>query len=304
MLNWGSGWRQPEQPSLLGTGLSAMAGVQGMRITLAEEPHFGLYEGDRVAGYLILEELKMGAVTEVYRALDERTGREVILKRLASEADEIDRSLFEREVSILRSLDHPRIPRAGALFEASGSVAFTLDRVPGETLKEELDRQGPFSREQVIQVLQEVLSVLAYLHGQTPVVLHRDLKPQNLLRSPGGVMVLDFGIARRGLRAKLEVQVPDLTRAHTVGYAPPEQSIGLEAFPQSDLYALAATALYLWTGEHPIRHWDAASGRMRVPHAPDAGLAGLLDWMLVPGVAERCPSAERALEALRGLPPV
>lgn len=304
MLNWGSAWRQPEQPSLLGTGMPAMPGIQGMRVSLTEEAHFGLYEGDRVAGYLILAELKLGAVTEVYRALDERTGREVILKRLASEADEIDRSLFEREVDILRSLDHPRIPKAGAMFEISGSVAFTLDRVEGETLKEELDRQGPFSRAQVSQVMHEVLSVLAYLHGQSPVVLHRDLKPQNLLRAPGGVMVLDFGIARRGLRAKQEAQVPDLTRAHTVGYAPPEQSIGLEAFPQSDLYALAATALYLWTGEHPIRHWAAASGRMRVPKGLEPGLAGLLEWMLAPGVAERCPSAERAIEALQGLPPV
>jgi serine/threonine-protein kinase len=100
------------------------------------------------------------------------------------------------------------------------------------------------------------------------------------------------------VRRKQGVPLDELTDAYTVGYAPPEQVNGLEAFPQTDLYALAASIVYVTTNVHPVHHWDAHTGRLEVPATLGEPLAGVLRWMLEPGLARRCPSARAALKRL------
>jgi serine/threonine protein kinase len=145
-----------------------------------------------------------------------------------------------------------------------------------------------------------VLEVLAYLHAQRPPVLHRDVKPANLVvMADGEVALIDFDCARRGLVDKAATDPNDLSTAYTLAYAPPEQSIGLEPSPSADVYALAVSMLYAGTGIHPIQHWRAGEGRMRAPERFEPAFAALLDWMMAPGRDARCPSAEAALARLK-----
>jgi serine/threonine-protein kinase len=113
--------------------------------------------------------------------------------------------------------------------------------------------------------------------------------------------LIDFDIASHGCRRKRNVPLNDLTTAYTVGYAPPEQIIGREAFPASDLYALATSVVYAATGKHPIHQWNARRGRITVPRGFGAGLTRLLTWMLEPSLDDRCPTAKAAMAELKHL---
>jgi hypothetical protein len=142
----------------------------------------------------------------------------------------------------------------------------------------------------------ELLSILEYLHARVPPVLHRDVKPANIIVRPNGLPVLvDFGSVRR------EVLAPDefgSTIAGTYGYMPFEQYMG-QASPASDLYALGATFLHLLTGRPP-RDFMTAAGSIEVPETSpnDARLRGVIARLLRSAPAERFQSATEVRTAL------
>lgn len=233
-------------------------------------------------------------------AMDDRTGELVKIKwRPAGASDRWER----REVEVLAVIDHPRVPRTREVIATAAGTAYVQTFFEGPTPRELMRRLGQLDRAAVIAVAASTLEILAHLHVQAPPIVHRDLKPSNMVCLPTGeIALIDFGIARAGMRDKLSEPVHELTQAHTVGYAPPEQMIGLEASPAADLYALGASAMYLLTGTHPVRLWDALQGRLRLPADVEPTLAAFLAWLTEPAVAERCPSAEAALTALAHLP--
>jgi serine/threonine protein kinase len=152
--------------------------------------------------------------------------------------------LFEREVRVLRALQHPRIPRFIDAFEHTpGTFYLLMDYVPGASLDSDRGRLG---HRQLVQIVSEVCSILRYLHALYPPVIHRDIKPANLVRDQrGAIHLVDFGGVRETFRAE-----GGSTVVGTFGYMAPEQLYG-QALPATDLYALGMTVASLATGLEP-----------------------------------------------------
>jgi hypothetical protein len=157
---------------------------------------------------------------------------------------------FMAEALILARLSHPHIPRVHRHFIENDRYYLVMDFIEGEDLQTILERQGgkALPEEQVLSWALQICAVLEYLHGQTPPVIFRDLKPANImLRSSGDISLIDFGIA------KLFNPVRQGTLIGTPGYAAPEQYQGLAEL-RSDIFALGATLHHLLTGRDPQQH--------------------------------------------------
>ncbi len=210
--------------------------------------------------------------------------------------------LFEREAAVLGQLSHPRIPRLWESFIAGagrGRALYIVQGfVEGEDLSAELARRRT-SEDEVLDLLEALCDVLAYLHERSPPVVHRDLKPGNLLRDrDGAVHLVDFGAVRDTLRDSLG---GGSTVAGTFGYMAPEQMLG-EATPRSDLYALGAVAVHLLTRRPPQALLDRAGVmQWRVHARVSPGLGRLLDQLLAVDPAERPTSARVVATAIQGI---
>ncbi len=204
--------------------------------------------------YEILGVHGVGGMGAVYRARDLRFSaveKIVAVKEMSNTAPDarlrrIGIQNFERVANILASLSHPCIPKIFDYFSEGQRSYLIMEFVEGETLEDLLEAHSqPFSQEEVADWGLQICDVLVYLHGHTPPVIFRDIKPGNLMLTPDGrVVVIDFGIAKvfeHGQRG---------TMIGTEGYSPPEQYRGA-AEPRGDLYALAATLHHLLTGRDP-----------------------------------------------------
>ena len=152
---------------------------------------------------------------------------------------------------------------------------------------------------EVVDILRQVLVILRDLHEGQPSILHRDLKPENLVRDPDGqVWMIDFGSATDAYQEKRDVPLESITTNQTLGYASPEQVMGLESYPQSDLYALGATVLFLASGVNPIAHFDGRLGRLQWSCAMSDGLRQVLTAMLKLAARDRPANAREVLSML------
>lgn len=247
-----------------------------------------------------------GALGVTYRARRADDDRIVAIKELPLRAlDNLKTlELFEREARVLRQLDHPSIPRHIEDFEAGvgRNAAFYVvqDFVRGRTLAEEL-AQHRYTEREVLQILEQLLDVLAYLHSRTPPVIHRDIKAGNVMRrevateddrAPAGSLVLiDFGAVRDVAR---DPSAGGSTVAGTFGYMAPEQFRG-HAEPASDLYALGVLAVVLLSGERPEKMLDPLNRfdwQSHVKHA-HVGVINLLKTLLEPELEKRARDAEK-----------
>ena len=164
--------------------------------------------------------------------------------------------LFQREAAILYQIQHPQIPQFRATFEVDNRLFLVQDYVEGASYRDLLNQRRSqnvtFSEAEVRQFLQQMLPVLAHIHAKG--IIHRDISPDNiLLRNRDRLPVLiDFGVVKEVVT---RVQMADATyHATTVGkpgYAPHEQMQSGRAYPSSDLYSLAVTAIVLLTGREP-----------------------------------------------------
>ncbi|HWE25721.1 MAG TPA: serine/threonine-protein kinase, partial [Myxococcales bacterium] len=202
-----------------------------------------------VRGYRVERVLAQGPHGRVYRA-HAPDGSVVALKELqfASVPGAQQLDAFEREAQTLKTLHHPRIPRYIESFSEGEGVQLRLylaaEFIEGEMLSARIAR-GPLAEEELRDVAGQVLRVLAYLHKLG--VLHRDLKPDNLIvRPPGEVVLVDFGSARQLSGSRTYGS----TLVGTFGYMPTEQ-LGGTVDATSDLYALGATLLHAATGKPP-----------------------------------------------------
>ncbi|MFQ3679944.1 MAG: serine/threonine-protein kinase, partial [Pseudanabaenaceae cyanobacterium] len=213
-----------------------------------------------------------------------------------------ERELFAREAALLYRLDHPQIPQFRGHFEEEGRLFLVQEYIDGATLRELLQQrqqQGETFREnEVVDLLLHILPVLAYLHSQN--IMHRDISPENIMvRSSDRLpMVIDFGASKE--LATLAGGGSTATVVGKVGYAPPEQLQTGQAFPNSDLYALAVTVLELLTGKSPADLYNPRELRWEWHDAAAVSpvLANVLDRMLARQPGQRYSSATEVLTEL------
>src|SRR5690606_2181324 len=205
--------------------------------------------------YLLISRIAAGGMGEVWRARDELLGREVAVKVLHRhiQADPAFRGRFRNEARITAGLADPGIAQIFDYGEQADLAYLVMELVHGEPLSAILVRNGPLGAEVALDVLQQTARALHAAHSSG--VIHRDIKPGNLLVTPTGtIKVTDFGIAR-ALEAAPVTQTG--TVLGTAQYVSPEQAQGLPLTPSTDLYSLGVVAYECLSGRAPF-HGDSA----------------------------------------------
>ncbi|MBE8970268.1 serine/threonine protein kinase [Nostocales cyanobacterium LEGE 12452] len=218
--------------------------------------------------------------------------------------------MFEREAEVLAQLgnDHEQIPDLFAFFpvivnslqpgQQDQFFYLVQEYIDGQNLEEELVQRGKFSEQQVLEVLQEILKVLKFVHHRG--IIHRDIKPSNIMRRRDGrLFLLDFGAVKQVTNVALG-SAASSTGIYSMGFAPPEQMAGGQVFPSTDLYALAVTLITLLTNQEAVKLFDAYSNqwKWRTQVTVSPCLADILDKMLLPAANQRFQSAQEVLDAL------
>ncbi|WP_020474394.1 serine/threonine-protein kinase [Zavarzinella formosa] len=201
--------------------------------------------------------LATGGFGIVYRGTDMKTGDVVAIKEMiAPEPREftLRKTFFRREAEILGMLQSaPAVPRLHQFIDLPTAAYLVLEFIPGDNLLNHLEKPGarPFPVPQVAQWGIAVCDVLEQMHRMNPPLIHRDMKPENIMLMPDGrtIRLIDFGTARE-LGHTIRERGVAKTKVYTEGYAPPEQVIGRPE-PRSDVFALAGTLIHLATGHAP-----------------------------------------------------
>jgi serine/threonine protein kinase len=240
--------------------------------------------------------LGRGGMGAVYRAWDARLEVPVAVKEMVPQPGLDPQTLahlrgqFRQEALTLARLNHPHLVRVTDFFEEGGNAYLVMDLVQGQSLADLIAARGPLPEDQVLEWTRQLLDALAYCHSQG--VIHRDIKPQNVIIRPDGKAVLvDFGLVKlwdpRDPRTRTA-----LRGMGTPEYAPPEQYDATgHTDPRSDLYSLGSTLYHALTGQAP----PTATARIAHPESfrPLRALA--------PGVSPRTEAAVmRALELPAG----
>ena len=215
---------------------------------LLEDPTVTIFTtGTRLGPYRIESKLGEGGMGEVFRAIDTRLGRAVALKTSRDQFN--DR--FEREARAISSLNHPNIC---TLYDV-GPNYLVMELVEGETLAARLKR-GPLPPPEAVQYAQQIAAALVEAHAKG--VIHRDLKPGNIMIAKSRVKVLDFGLAKS---AEDETITASRMVMGTPAYMSPEQRQGQPADARSDIYAFGCVLYEMLTGSR------IALGRKHIPSA-------------------------------------
>lgn len=256
--------------------------------------------GDR---YRIITPLGQGGVGTTYEAEDLTNYQRVAIKALSLRQIKEWKvlELFEREAKVLANIKHPGIPKYLNYFyvdtESDRRFYLVQELVSGYSLAYWMQQGLRFDETQVKLIAIKLLKILKYLHCLKPPVIHRDIKPQNIiLRQDGQVFIVDFGAVQDVYRYTISRSG---TFVGTLGFMPPEQLKG-QVFPASDLYSLGATLLFLlthrWPDEFPQR-------RMKIDFRSvmqvSDKFANWLEKMIEPLVEDRFYSASKALLALQ-----
>ena len=211
----------------------------------------GGFDGPLIAGrYRLGPKLGKGSQGELYTARDLKAKQHeeqlVVVKRMVPRGTWKTFELFERECKVLAQLRHPGVPRfVATVEEPPGTFNLIMQRIPGDNLREVAAKQR-LSQIELRDVLVRALEILDYLHSRTPAVVHRDIKPTNIVRAANGRLVLvDFGGVLDAAR-----ESGGSTIVGTFGYMAPEQLHG-RATAATDIYALGATIVALAGGVEP-----------------------------------------------------
>jgi eukaryotic-like serine/threonine-protein kinase len=230
--------------------------------------------GEKIAGrYEVQELVGHGGMSSVYKAHDSLLERNVALKVLHEQynADEDFVERFKREARSVAQLQHPNIVTVIDRGEAEGRQYIVFEYIDGENLKELVVRKGRLDVREALEIALEVANGLAFAHQNG--IIHRDVKPQNvLLNGDGKAKVTDFGIAR-------SLEVDGMTQTGTVlgtsNYIAPEQASGNRVDAHSDVYALGAVLYELLTGEVPFPGESFVAVAMKHVHEPPPNLLDL-----------------------------
>ena len=203
--------------------------------------------------YTLVRELGTGGMATVYLGADVKLGREVAIKVLPpSTRAYLGSERFEREVQLAAQLSHPHIVPLFEAGEADGLLFYVMEYVEGESLKDRIEREGPLPLEEALRITAEVGDALHYAHERG--IIHRDIKPGNILLSRGHALVADFGIAKHaaGPRSGESLTGTGISLG-TAEYMSPEQAGGEKRIDaRSDVYALTAVLYEMLAGEPPF----------------------------------------------------
>jgi ankyrin repeat protein len=252
--------------------------------------------------YQLVELLGEGGSGSTYKAIRLADGATVAIKMLSLRHlnDWKQLELFEREAKVLSQLNHPQIPQYLEYFhvDTPDNRAFYIVQqlAPGRPLTEWVQSGWRGTEANVRNIASQLLEILQYLHQQSPPLIHRDLKPHNIIRNDDGrVFLVDFGAVQDVYNNTL---LKGSTVAGTYGYMAPEQFRGA-AVPTSDLYGLGATVLYLLTHRSPA---DLPQERLKLSFRAHVNIsyhfADWLETMLEPDTSARFSSARVALSTL------
>src|SRR5262250_922293 len=218
-----------------------------------------LASGTKLGPYEVLGPLGAGGMGEVYRARDTRLDRTVAIKILPAHfsSDPVRKQRFEREAKTISNLNHPHICVLHDIGSQDGIDYLVMECVEGETLAKRLDR-GPLPLEQVLKYGAQVADALDKAHRSG--VVHRDLKPGNIMLTPTGAKLLDFGLAKPAaavttlatLTAAAPQQSPVTQEGTIIGtfqYMSPEQVEGKDVDGRSDIFSLGAVLYEMVTGK-------------------------------------------------------
>src|SRR5712692_2707663 len=271
-----------------------------------------------VAGrYQVAGRIASGGMGEVYRAHDAVLAREVAIKVLhpqfAHDRGFVER--FRREARAAAILNHPNIVGVYDWGSTDGTYFMVMEYVSGSNLRSMLAEHGRLDPAQVVDVTTQVLAALGHAHGHG--IVHRDVKPENILVTREGVVkVADFGLARAF--AEASISQAEGTVTGTVQYLAPEQIQGEPADPRTDLYALGVVMFESLTGRPPFSGetsvataYKHLTDRVPAPSSFAPGIPPTLDRVVLNATEkerERRPASARALRedvvrAGGGLPP-
>ena len=254
--------------------------------------------------YRILNILGQGGVGTTYEALDLQTRQRVALKALSLRrmTDWKKMELFKREARILSQLNHPAIPCYLDYFEVDTPQdrCFYIAQhlAMGKSLAVLVESGWHPDEAEVRRLASQILEILVYLHSLTPPVIHRDIKPQNIIRQDDGqVFLVDFGAVQDTYHHAI---AGGSTIVGTYGYMAPEQFRG-QAVLSTDLYGLGTTLLFLLTRKSPA---DLPQRQLKINFRSHVCLSkDFADWlerMVEPAIEDRFHSAQETLAVLRG----
>ena len=265
----------------------------------------GMVVGGR---YEILETLGKGGMGSVYKARDQELNRLVALKvirpELARNTAIVDR--FKQELRLSHLVTHKNVIRMYDLGEDAGMRFITMEFVEGRDLRSIIEQHGKLPPAEAVAILQQICLALEAAHGVG--ILHRDLKPQNIMQDASGrIVVMDFGLART-------IAGDGMTQSGamvgTMEYMSPEQALGKDLDQRSDIFALGLICYEMLTGNMPFRAESAlaslikrtqeraAAVTVHDPHIPGA-LAAIVSKCLERDVAQRYGEIGQVLDDLK-----
>jgi eukaryotic-like serine/threonine-protein kinase len=290
----------------------AAALVQAGLVTCfqAEQLLLGKWRGFTIGTYLVLERLGCGGMGNVYLCQHPFLHRRIAIKVPFTHLTEDPsiRERFLREAQAASRLDHPNVVRVYD-FQSTGNQAYmVLEYIDGSNLRDIVLRHGPLAVERVAHYASQAAGGLQHIHDAG--LVHRDIKPGNLLLSRAGkVTIFDLGLIRF-VREKVKALTGLQTPVGTADYIAPEQAIdSRQVEARVDIYGLGATCYFLLTGQPPFAEGGVAqklilhqtqtpqSVRVLRPDAP-AELAALIDRMLAKDPAQRPGSAAAVIHSL------
>ncbi|MGD0178463.1 MAG: protein kinase, partial [Terriglobales bacterium] len=264
----------PDAPTMVGFSVgSPVVPAKEKRRQSVVYPYQATLEPGMVLAqrYEIVEILGQGGMGAVYKATDRELNRAVAIKvirpDLARDQGIVDR--FKQELLLAHQVTHRNVIRIYDLSEADGMKFITMEYVEGENLLTLLHEKKKFSAEEAVEIMQQVCRALEAAH--TVGVIHRDLKPQNIMRDKTGrILVMDFGLART-LEGDGMTQSGALVG--TMEYMSPEQALGKPLDQRSDIFALGLIFYEMLTGQMPFKADSTIASLIRRTQEPVAPLS-------------------------------
>jgi eukaryotic-like serine/threonine-protein kinase len=257
--------------------------------------------------YTLERELGQGGMAVVFLAQDLKHARSVALKVLKPEvAAQIGAERFLREIKLAAGLTHPHILPVHDSGDANGVLFYVMPNMEGRSLRERLDKERQLPLDEALRVTREVASALDYAHRQR--VLHRDVKPENILMHEGSAMVADFGIGK-ALSTGRSITQTGMSLG-TPSYMSPEQASGeADVDGRSDLYSLGCVLYEMLTGEPPFtgpnaqaiitKRFIAPIPRVRASRDIPEAIDDVVTRSLARTPVDRFPTTGEFAEALR-----
>ncbi len=258
--------------------------------------------------YEVLGKIGEGNSGEIYKAYHRNLGKEVVLKKIKTEIKDFVNN--RAEVDVLKNLRHSCLPQVLDFLEIDGDVYTVMDYIPGNSFKQYLDAGTIFPEKSVLIWAQQICATLRYLHGQTPPIIHSDLKPGNIMLMPNGnICLIDFNIS-----ASLDGNSAWVT-GFTNGYAAPEQILALKynrdqldrhkwktVDERADIYSFGATIYHIFTGQKPVPDANGYVEDIRNKGRKINNIfASIIMKCLEPNPRKRYQDSEKLLEDLKNI---